>query len=78
MNFTGKSTYRTVTLNVFEFVLVIDPMLRTNILLIVGVSLILFGAINLTTNALAQKSEIVQKPQSENIVDIIIVNPVSQ
>lgn len=60
MNFTGKSTHRTVTLNVFEFVLVIDPMLRTNILLIVGVSLILFGAINLTTNALAQKSEIVQ------------------
>jgi hypothetical protein len=54
-------------------------VLRANALLFVGLALILFGAFNLTTDALAQDSDVEQKSGDQNdIVDTILINLISQ
>jgi hypothetical protein len=54
-------------------------VLRANALLFVGLALILFGAFNLTTEALAQDSVGEQKPDDQNdVVDTIVINLISQ
>lgn len=54
-------------------------MLRANVLLFVGLTLILFGAFNLTTDALAQDSDGTKRQDGQNdIVDTIVINLISQ
>lgn len=56
-------------------------MLRSNLLLLIGIALIIFGALNIATEALAQDSErqeTAQASERQDVVDIIVINLISQ
>ena len=63
---------------IFELVVVTLGMLKTNLLLFIGITLIAFGTINLATEALAQSGTSEEQPKEQDVIDIILINLVSQ